>query len=88
MCIRLIPIVLTMTLAAATTVPELPELNRMIARFSPAELHVDTASLSPGDRQALAKLVEAAGVIDRLFLTHRRRTRAPPRPRKAGCARR
>jgi len=59
-----------MTLAAAT-IPDLPELNRMIARFAPAELKVDTTSLSTGDRQALVKLMEAARILDGLFLTQR-----------------
>jgi hypothetical protein len=54
---------------AAATVPDLTELNRMIARFAPAELHADTSQLSSGDRQALAKLLDAARVIDDIFLT-------------------
>ena len=43
----------------------------MIARFAPAELKVDTSGLSAGDKQALQKLIEAARVIDSLFLTQR-----------------
>ncbi len=58
-----------MTLPAAT--PDLAELNRMIARYAPAELHVDTSKLSPGDQQALKKLIEAAKVIDDIFLDQR-----------------
>src|SRR5581483_7385616 len=42
---------------------------RMIARYAPAELKVDTSHLAPGDQQALAKLVEAARVIDDIFIT-------------------
>ncbi len=41
----------------------------MAARFAPTEMKVDTSKLSAGDRKALAKLVEAARVIDDLFLT-------------------
>jgi hypothetical protein len=41
----------------------------MEARFAPVELRVDTAGLSPGDRKALAKLMEAASLIDDIFLT-------------------
>jgi len=52
-------------------VPDLAELNRMIARFAPAELKVDTSKLSPGDKQALAKLIEAAQVIDKIFWEQR-----------------
>ena len=50
-------------------IPALPELNRMIARFAPTELRVDTSSLSAGDRKALAKLIEASRMIDDIFLT-------------------
>jgi hypothetical protein len=57
-----------MTLSAAA-IPDLAELNRMIARFAPVELHADTSKLSAGDQKALAKLVDAARVIDHIFLT-------------------
>ena len=56
-----------MTLSAAT-IPDLAELNRMIARFAPVELHADTSKLSAGDQKALAKLLDAARVIDDIFL--------------------
>jgi hypothetical protein len=56
-----------MTLSAAT-IPDLAELNRMIARFAPVELHADASKLSAGDQKALAKLLEAARVIDAIFL--------------------
>ena len=41
----------------------------MSARFAPTPLTVDTSKLGPGDQAALAKLVEAAHVVDHLFLT-------------------
>ena len=47
----------------------LEELNRMIARFAPTELRVDTSALSPGDRKALVHLIAAARAIDDIFLT-------------------
>jgi len=40
----------------------------MIARFAPVELHADPSKLSPGDQKALAKLLDAARVIDDIFL--------------------
>ena len=40
----------------------------MIARFAPVELHADASKLSPGDQKALAKLLDAARVIDDIFL--------------------
>jgi hypothetical protein len=49
--------------------PDLNELKRMSARFATTPLEVDTSKLSAGDQKALAKLVEAARVIDDLFLT-------------------
>jgi Peptidase family M49 len=48
--------------------PNIDELNKMAARFSPTDIKVDTSKLSPGDKQALAKLVEAARIIDPLFM--------------------
>ena len=40
----------------------------MIARYAPAQLTVDTSHLAPGDQKALGKLLEAARVIDEIFL--------------------
>ena len=40
----------------------------MTARFAPVDLRVDTSKLVGGDKQALAKLIEAARLIDHLFL--------------------
>ncbi len=66
---KLAPFFFCMAVIAA--IPDLAELNRMIARFAPAELKVDTSGLAAGDKQALQKLIEAARVIDGLFLTQR-----------------
>ncbi|MFI5105640.1 MAG: hypothetical protein ACHP79_12020, partial [Terriglobales bacterium] len=59
-------IVFAMTLSAAT-IPDFAELNRMIARFAPVQLRADASKLSAGDQKALAKLLEAARVIDDIF---------------------
>ena len=40
----------------------------MIARFAPAEITADTTRLPQNERQALAKIVEAARLMDSLFL--------------------
>src|SRR5262249_31407609 len=53
----------------AVTIPGLPELQHMMARFAPVEIKADVSGLSPGDRQALGKLIEAARLIDDIFLT-------------------
>jgi hypothetical protein len=58
-------------MAALAAIPDLAELNRMIARFAPAELKVDASALVPGDKQALEKLLGAARILDGLFLTQR-----------------
>jgi len=45
-----------------------PDLAKKIARFAPTTLTANTASLSPGDRKALKKIIEAAKLLDPLFL--------------------
>ncbi len=68
---RILPFTLilgTMLTATAAT-PDLAQLDKMIARFQPTELRVDISRLSPGDRQALAKLIEASHVLNDIFLT-------------------
>ena len=45
-----------------------PELGKKIARFAPTPLTANTASLSSGDRRALSKIIEAAKLLDPLFL--------------------
>lgn len=57
-----------MLAAAAATVPDLAQLQKMTARFAPTELRLDVSKLSPGDRQALAKLIEASRVLNDVFL--------------------
>lgn len=47
---------------------ELAELNAKIRRFAPTVVTADTSKLSAGDRAALAKIVEAARLLDPLFL--------------------
>jgi hypothetical protein len=54
--------------AAAQTFPDAAELNRMAARFAPTRLEVDTSALSAGDKQALVKLIEAARIVNTLFM--------------------
>jgi hypothetical protein len=65
--VKLISLMIALPLMSQT--PDLAKLQQMTARFAPEKLTVDTSKLSPGDRKALAKLVEAAHVVDRLFLT-------------------
>jgi peptidase M49-like protein len=55
-------------LAATQTIPDLSQLQKMIARFAPTELRADVSKLSPGDRKALEKLIEASRVLNDIFL--------------------
>jgi hypothetical protein len=58
-------IMATSLFAAAAT---LPELQKMAARYAPVTLKVDTSKLSAGDKAALAKLIAAGRVVNRIFL--------------------
>jgi Peptidase family M49 len=64
---RVLLLVAAMIAVNAAT-PDAAELKRMAARFARVELKVDTSQLAPGDRQALAKLIQAARIIDDIFL--------------------
>ena len=50
------------------TDPMVQQLHTMTARFAPVDLTADIAPLAPSERQAVARLVEAAKVLDALFL--------------------
>lgn len=58
----------TIITSAAQTFPDTAELKQMAARFASTPLKVDTSALSPGDKQALVKLIEASRVVNHLFL--------------------
>lgn len=47
------------------------ELKTLAGRFAPVELTADTGKLSKGDRVAIAKLIEAAKIVDVLQLRQR-----------------
>jgi len=53
---------------AAPAIPDLAQLKTMTARFAPTPLRVDLSGLSAGDRQALEKLVEAAKIVNTIFM--------------------
>lgn len=55
-------------LATVAQIPDLEQLKQMTARFAPTQLRADTSVLSPGDKQALAKLIDAARIIDDIFM--------------------
>ena len=48
--------------------PDAAQLNRLASRFAPTPLQVDTNALSAGDKQALPKLIEAAQLLNVVFM--------------------
>ena len=60
-----LPVIL---LAAAAVMPDLAQLKQMSARFAPVKLNTDTSALSAADRQALGKLVDAARILNFVFM--------------------
>lgn len=54
----------------SNSTPGLAELNQMASRFAPTQLRVDTSKLSPGDKQALVKLIESARILNEIFMNH------------------
>ena len=57
--------------AAPATPATAQQLTAMSARYAPVALTADVTHLSAGDRQAIAKLVEAAKLVDMLQLRQR-----------------
>jgi hypothetical protein len=51
-----------------TPMPTLAELQKMTARFAPAEIGADLSALPKNERDALARLVDASRIMDALFL--------------------
>jgi Peptidase family M49 len=51
-----------------STAPAASDLRAMSARFAPVDIAADTSRLSANDRRALGLLVEAARIMDALFL--------------------
>lgn len=68
----LLPLALAVAASVAVAAPAtVVELHQMVQRFAPVELKADASKLSPGDRRAIAKLIEAAKIIDVLQLRQR-----------------
>ena len=63
------PLLIAALAAPAAAEPyTLPQLQAMSRQFQPVPLSVDLSSLPANERQALAKLVEAARLMDTLFM--------------------
>ncbi|HEY8508013.1 MAG TPA: hypothetical protein VIL32_06635, partial [Steroidobacteraceae bacterium] len=56
---------------AGAATPDAQTLQTMTARFAPVEIRVDLQHLPANEREALAKLVAAARLLDPLFLRQR-----------------
>jgi hypothetical protein len=54
--------------SAATAIPDLTSIQAMAARFRPTAITVDVSGLSDGDRKSLPKLIDAARVVNRIFM--------------------
>ena len=52
----------------AESLPSVREVATMASRFAPADIRADVSALPESERRALAKLVEAARLMDSLFL--------------------
>lgn len=57
-----------MLMTAQDNNPNLDQLTKMTSRYAPTPIRVDTSKLSASDHQALIKLIEAARVINPLFM--------------------
>jgi hypothetical protein len=65
------PLILITTVGCSSPEPEVSatsDLSRKIERFAPTEITADISRLSEGDRKALEKLVEAARLMDKIFI--------------------
>ncbi|SFL67889.1 dipeptidyl-peptidase 3 family protein [Rugamonas rubra] len=67
----LLPLLLAAAGGAVAAPATVAELNKMAARYAPVELKADTSKLSAGDKKAIAKLIEAAKIVDVLQLRQR-----------------
>jgi hypothetical protein len=68
----LLPLALAVACATVYAAPAgVADLNKMSKRYAPIALTADTSKLSAGDKKAIAKLIEAAKIIDVLQLRQR-----------------
>src|SRR5215831_5796050 len=64
----LLSLLVGVSTVSAAPAPGLPELKASLDQFAPTPLEVDLAGVTPADRKALARLVQAARVMDPLFM--------------------
>ncbi len=61
-------LLLALSLSAAPATPNEAQLKAMAARFAPVEIGADLKALPANERAALAKIIEAAEIMDPLYL--------------------
>jgi hypothetical protein len=54
--------------AETSSLPDAAKLDQMAARFAPTWFRVEIGKLSPADREALPKLIEAARILNGVFM--------------------
>ncbi len=54
--------------ADTPTVPDVQQLQKMSARLAPVDIRVDLSALPESERQALTRIIQAAEILDALFL--------------------
>ncbi len=64
----LLVLALLLPIAVRAAPPGAADLARLESRYAPVELKVELSALAAPERQALGKLVEAARIVDALFL--------------------
>jgi hypothetical protein len=60
--------ILTPSALRAAELPDEPRLRAMTARYAPVDIGADVASLPDSERRALARTIEAARVLDAIYL--------------------
>ena len=60
--------ILAASTAKPSQVPDQSQLQRMAARFAPTKIEVDVSKLSAGNRKALPKLLEAARILNNIYM--------------------
>ena len=65
---KLLLVLAASVMAVAAVAPDLARLKQMTARYAQVTLKYDSAHLSAGDQKALAKLMDAARVLNMVFL--------------------
>ena len=61
-------VLIGIVLIAAYSLAQTINIKEKISRFAPIEIKVDTSRLTEGDKKALAKLIEAAKIMDSLYI--------------------